>query len=85
MKKPVWPRGKSIPKFASYKEEVEFWHAHDFEEDTDEKGWEEVPRSQGGDLDAADVQALVKIARRRGVSVKRVLAQFIRDGIRQAC
>ena len=84
MKKTVWPRGKRLPKFASYEEEVKFWHTHEFEEDADETGWQEVPRGDAVGLDAEDVRALKKIAKRRGVSVRRVLEQFIRDGIRKA-
>jgi len=84
MKRTAWPRGKPIPRFASYAEEVSFWHSHHFEEDDDENDWEEVPRSQGLDLDTADVRALMTIARRKRVSVRQVVQQFIRDGIRKA-
>jgi hypothetical protein len=84
MKRTTWPKGKPIPRFASYADEVSFWHSHDFDEDADEKGWEEVARSEAIHLDGADVRALIKIAKRKRVSVKQVVEQFIRDGIRKA-
>jgi hypothetical protein len=84
MKRTTWPKGKPVPRFASYADEVSFWHSHDFEEDADEKGWEEVPRSEGIHLDGADVRALIKIAKRKRVSVKQMVEQFIRDGIQKA-
>jgi len=41
--KPVWPRGKPIPSFESYADEVKFWHSYDF--DDGGEGWEEVPKA----------------------------------------
>jgi hypothetical protein len=44
-KKPIWPHDRPIPSFKSYAEEVEFWHAYDFNRDPPEDGWEAVPRA----------------------------------------
>lgn len=84
MKKTTWPRGKRVPKFHSYEDEVAFWQQHELEDDADEAGWEEVPREEGIGLDAAEVRALKRLARRRGLSVRRMLEQLVREGIRKA-
>lgn len=41
MSKRPWPKGKPLPHFASYEEELAFWERYDLPDD--ETGWEAVP------------------------------------------
>jgi len=45
--KPIWPRGKPLPRFRSEEEEADWWYAHEFEFEEDESDWvpvNEMPR-----------------------------------------
>lgn len=85
---PLWPRGKPVPAFKSYDEEVKWWESYDLEPPP-ESAWEEVeyvPRAtqrprphvyrvRFSDDEMATLQAL---ARNRGVSASVIIRDLIR-------
>jgi hypothetical protein len=86
--RPIWPRGKPLPRFKSRAEEVRFWHAYQFE-DPPEAEWQEVtyePRTTVRPrqhvyrvrFDDEEMAKLQKIAKQRGVPVSVVLRDLVR-------
>ena len=46
MRKPLWPRNKALPVFATLDEEAAFWQRYDVAVIEGEDGWEEVPPAE---------------------------------------
>lgn len=92
--RPTWPRGKPLPKFKSYEEEVKFWHSYDFADGTREE-WqalEYIPQATRHPrehvyrvrLDDQEMAALQALAKGRGVSASVVLRELVRNATRRA-
>jgi hypothetical protein len=85
---PIWPKGKLLPNFKSYADEVKFWHSWDFEPPGPDEGEEvvyepqatRVPRkhvlqTRFDDLEMGKLQAAAK---RRGVSIAGLMRELVR-------
>jgi hypothetical protein len=89
MSKPLWPKDKPIPTFSSEKEEAQFWDTYEFEFLDEDEGWEAVPRHDpdevfGVTFEEPEMLKLRQLARKRGVPVRKVLADILHDAIAKA-
>jgi hypothetical protein len=88
-RKPVWPKPKRPPAFSSDAQEAAFWNKYAFEFLDAEEGWEKVPRSVvveafGLGLDQQELRKIRRLAKRRGVTVQKVIADLLHEAIAKA-